>query len=156
MHIIMCSPNLVFYWEALYVGTAKKPDSQRRDKFYVFLLSPEIGQFSSRFGALSFLHLGAKYCFPRTSRTTPGYPSKNLRTSRQKLISLGFEKHTKSVDPNPFTWKTPTPMEDIRTQNFDFVLLFLERSAKIHWRKFKAQRRKLSGRFQWGLSKWGS
>ena len=47
------------------------------------------------------------------------------RISRQKsrdippksLVSLGFEAHTELFGPHPFTWKTPTPPEDIRTKD---------------------------------------
>ena len=58
-----------------------------------------------------------------TSRAPPGYPGKNPGISRRKsLVSLGFEGHTELFGPYPFTWKTSTPPEDIRTQKFGFVL----------------------------------
>ena len=48
----------------------------------------------------------------------PGYPAK-------KLVSLGFEGHTELCGPHPFTWKTPTPPEDIRTKKFGLGSFFL-------------------------------
>ena len=43
---------------------------------------------------------------------------------KEFLFALGFEGHTELFGPHPFTRKTPTPPEDIRTQKFGFVLLF--------------------------------
>ena len=34
----------------------------------------------------------------------------------KSLVSLGFEGHTELSGPHPFTWKTPTPPENIRTK----------------------------------------
>ena len=48
----------------------------------------------------------------------PGYPA------TRKFDFPGFEAHTKLFGPHPFTWKTPTPPENIRTQKFGFVLFF--------------------------------
>ena len=47
----------------------------------------------------------------------PGYPAK-------KVDSLGSEGHTELFGPHPFTWKTPTPPENIQTQKFRFGFLF--------------------------------
>ena len=33
----------------------------------------------------------------------------------KSLVSLGFEGHTELFGPHPFTWKIPTPPENIRT-----------------------------------------
>ena len=43
----------------------------------------------------------------------------------KSLFSLGFKGHTEPFGPHPFTWKTPTPPEDIRTKKFGFGFLFL-------------------------------
>ena len=49
----------------------------------------------------------------------PGISQQNPRISRQKsLVSPGFEGHTELSGPHPFTWKTPTPPENIRTKEF--------------------------------------
>ena len=53
------------------------------------------------------------------SRQNPGI-------SRPKsLISLGFEGRIELFGPHPFTWKTPTPPENIWTQKFGLGFLFL-------------------------------
>ena len=42
----------------------------------------------------------------------------------KKFDFPGFEGHTELFDPHPFTWKTPTPPENSRTQKFGFVPFF--------------------------------
>ena len=54
-------------------------------------------------------------------RAPPGYPS-NIRP--KKFVFPGFEGHTEVFGPHPFTWKTPTPPENIQTQKLGFVLFF--------------------------------
>ena len=67
-----------------------------------------------------------------TSSTPPsghflaGYPQQKSRDIPPKsLVSLGFEGHTELFGPHPFTWKTATPLEDIRTKKFRFGFLSL-------------------------------
>ena len=60
--------------------------------------------------------------FSQTFRAPPGYSVKNPRKS---LFSLGFEGHTELLGPHLFTWKTPTPPEEVRTKKFGFVLFFM-------------------------------
>ena len=56
---------------------------------------------------------------------TPGISRQNPGISRQKMFDFpGFEGHVELFGPHPFTWKTPTPPENIRTQKFGFVLFF--------------------------------
>ena len=43
-------------------------------------------------------------------------PAKFRDIPPKKFDSLGFEGHTELFGPHPFTWKTPTPPENIRTQ----------------------------------------
>ena len=38
---------------------------------------------------------------------------------------LSSKGHTELFGPHPFTWKTPTPPEDSRTQKFEFLLVCL-------------------------------
>ena len=62
-----------------------------------------------------------------------------------QLVSLGFEGHTELFDPHTFTWKTPTPAEDIRTKQFGFGFLFLasqraRRAISTPWGKQVAAR----------------
>ena len=54
---------------------------------------------------------------PRDPGKIPGYPA-------QKVWFPWFEGHTALFGPHPFTWKTPTPPENTRTQKFGFVLIF--------------------------------
>ena len=51
-------------------------------------------------------------------------PAKSRDIPPKKFDSLGFEGHTELFGPHPFTWKTPTPPENIRTQKFRFGFLF--------------------------------
>ena len=72
------------------------------------------------------VHLLGIDFFSLTFRSPPRYPGKNPGISRQKsLVSLGFEGHTELFDHHPFTWKTPTLPEGIRTSKFRFGFLFL-------------------------------
>ena len=47
-------------------------------------------------------------------------PAKSRDIPLKKFDSLGFEGHTELFGPHPFTWQTPTPPENIRTQKFRF------------------------------------
>ena len=60
--------------------------------------------------------------FSQTFRAISGYSGKILP---KKFDFPGFEGHTELFGPHPFTWKTPTPPEDIRTKKFGFGFLFL-------------------------------
>ena len=51
-------------------------------------------------------------------------PAKSRADPPKSLFSPGCEGHAELFGPHPFTWKTPTPPEDVRTQKFGFVLLF--------------------------------
>ena len=51
-------------------------------------------------------------------------PAKSRDIPPKKFDSLGFEGHTELFGPHPFTWKAPTPPENIRTQKFRFGFLF--------------------------------
>ena len=52
-------------------------------------------------------------------------PAKSREYLAKKPVALGFEGHSELFGPRPFTRKTLTPPEDIQTQKFGFVLLFL-------------------------------
>ena len=56
------------------------------------------------------------------SRTLANFSKEDIPP--KKFDSLGFEGHTELFGPHPFTWKTPTPSENIRTQKFRFGFLF--------------------------------
>ena len=47
-------------------------------------------------------------------------PAKSRDIPPKSLVSLGFEGLTELFGPHSFTWKTPTPPEDIRTKKFGF------------------------------------
>ena len=51
-------------------------------------------------------------------------PAKSRDIPPKKFDFLGFEGHTELFGPHPFTWKTPTPPENIRTQKFRFGFFF--------------------------------
>ena len=52
-------------------------------------------------------------------------PAKSRDIPPKSLVSLCFKGHTKLFGPHPFTWKTPTRPENIRTKKFGFGFLFL-------------------------------
>ena len=58
-------------------------------------------------------------------------PAKSQDIPPKSLVSLGFEGHTELFDPHPFTWKTPTPPENIRTRKFGVWVPF---SSPSLWR----------------------
>ena len=62
--------------------------------------------------------------FSQTFRALPGYPGQIPGYPGKKFDSLGFEGHTELFGPHPFTWKTPTPPENIRTQKIRFGFFF--------------------------------
>ena len=45
-------------------------------------------------------------------------PAKSRDILPKKFDFPDFEGHTELFGPHPFTWKTPTPPEDIRTKKF--------------------------------------
>ena len=51
-------------------------------------------------------------------------PAKSRDIPPKKFDSLGFGGHKELFGPHPFTWKTPTPPENIRAQKFRFGFLF--------------------------------
>ena len=51
-------------------------------------------------------------------------PAKSQDIPPKKFDFPGFEGHIEFFGPHPFTWKTPTPPENIRTQKFVFALFF--------------------------------
>ena len=52
-------------------------------------------------------------------------PAKSRDIPPKKFDFPGFEGHTELFGPHPFTWKTPTPPENVRTQKFGFGFVFL-------------------------------
>ena len=62
--------------------------------------------------------------FSQTFRAPPGYPSKIPGYPAKKVWFPCFRGTYRTFCPPPFTWKTPTPLENIRTQKFGFVLFF--------------------------------
>ena len=51
-------------------------------------------------------------------------PAKSRDIPPKKFDFPGIEGHTELFGPHPFMWKTPTPLENIRTWKFAFVLFF--------------------------------
>ena len=62
--------------------------------------------------------------FSQTFRLPPGYPSKIPEDPAKNVGFPWFRGTYRTFWAPPFTWKTPTPAENIRTQKFGFVLLF--------------------------------
>ena len=62
--------------------------------------------------------------FSQTFRAPPGYPGKIPGYPAKKFDFPGFDGHTEFFGPHPFTWKTPTPPENIRTKKFRFGFRF--------------------------------
>ena len=63
---------------------------------------------------------------------------------------LSFEGHAELYGLRPFTWKTPTPPEHIRTKKFDFVLLFVAWQSLETNPFFGDPRKAVSEGFTWG------
>ena len=59
----------------------------------------------------------------RELNTSFFFPAKFQDIPPKSLVSLGFEAHTELFGPHTFTWKTPTPPEDIQTKKFPFSSL---------------------------------
>ena len=51
-------------------------------------------------------------------------PAKSRDILPKKFDFPGFEGRIELFGPHPFTWKTPTPLENIRTKKFGFGFLF--------------------------------
>ena len=68
-------------------------------------------------------------------RAPPGHPSKIPGYPAKSFISRSFEGHTELFGPHPFMWKTPTPPENIQTQEFGFVL-FRSLDRTLFWGLF--------------------
>ena len=62
--------------------------------------------------------------FSNFSGKSRDIPAKSRDIPPKKFDSLGFEGHTELFGPHPFTWKTPTPPENIWTQKFRFGFFF--------------------------------
>ena len=57
-------------------------------------------------------------------------PAKSRDIPPKKFDFPGFEGRMELFGPHPFTWKTPTPLENIRTKKFGFGFLFLSLIVK--------------------------
>ena len=58
--------------------------------------------------------------FPRGQKLNTDFFS-NRDIPPKSLFSPDFEGHTELFGVHPFTWKAPTPPEDILTEQFEFV-----------------------------------
>ena len=59
----------------------------------------------------------------KLSGTPLDIPAKSRDVPPEKFDFPGFEGHTELFGPHPFMWKTPTPLENIRTRMFGFGFL---------------------------------
>ena len=75
-------------------------------------------------------------------------PAKSRDIPPKKFDFPGFEGHTELFGPHPFTWKTPTPPENIRSKKFGFGFVFLALEApKGHPSKGHRKRSKILVKF---------
>ena len=51
-------------------------------------------------------------------------PAKSRDIPPKKFDFPAFEGYTELFGPHRFMWNTPTPLENIQTQKFGFVLFF--------------------------------
>ena len=72
----------------------------------------------------AILELEPKHFFLKLFGRFRDIPAKSRDIPPKKFDSLGFEGHTELFGPHPFTWKTPTPPESIRTRKFRFGFVF--------------------------------
>ena len=70
-------------------------------------------------------------------------PAKSRDIPPKKFGFPGFEGHTELFGPHPFTWKTPTPPEDIRTKSLGLGSFFFP-DCWPHTRVVEAQPTKSS------------
>ena len=63
--------------------------------------------------------------FRKLFRRPRDIPAKSRDILPKKFDFPGFEGRIELFGPHPFTWKTPTPLENIRTKKFGFGFLFL-------------------------------
>ena len=132
----------VWWWNLRwhFGGTCFWLFPSKRSSKIIFQTSPEIRhQFRRNFRQL---HSGSRWClcFPCKSNQGPkvehklfflklfghlrDIPAKSWDILPKKFDFPGFEGQTEPFGPHPFTWKTPTPPEYLRTQKFGFGFLF--------------------------------
>ena len=88
----------------------KNHDSQRRDRLLRF--------FRER-------KLTTNFFFSQTFRAPPGYMRAKSRDIPPKKFDFhGFEGRIELFGPHHFTWKTLTPLGNVRTKKFGFGFLF--------------------------------
>ena len=68
--------------------------------------------------------LNTNFFFIKLFGRSRDIPAKSRDIPPKRFCFPGFEGHTELFGPHPFTWKTPTPPENIRTQKFGFGFLF--------------------------------
>ena len=89
-------------------------------KFLTEHIGPATEGASSFLTANSETRIEPKLYFLKLFGRFRDIPAKSRDIPPKKFDSLGFEGHTELFGPHPFTWKTPTPPENIRTQKFRF------------------------------------
>ena len=78
-------------------------------------------RLSSRFALHGLRAFEQTFLFSQTFRALP---AKSREIPPKEFGFPGFEGHTDLFGPHPFTWKTPTPRENIRTQKFGSGFFF--------------------------------
>ena len=85
--------------------------------FWPFLGIPAASLFRER-------KLNTNFFFLKLFGRLRDIPAKSRDIPPKKFDFPGFEAHIELFGPHPFTWKTPTPPENIRTQKFRFGFFF--------------------------------
>ena len=68
--------------------------------------------------------LNTNFFFLKLFGRSRDIPAKSRDIPPKKFDFPGFEGRIELFGPHPFTWKTPTPLENIRTKKFGFGFLF--------------------------------
>ena len=87
----------------------------------LFLCFPRISCVSKHSQGTKIEH---KFFFLKLFGHLRDIPPKSWDIPPKKFDFPGFEGHTELFGPHPFTWKTPTPPENIWTKMFGFGFLF--------------------------------
>ena len=82
--------------------------------------------------------LNPNYFFSNFSGAPRDIPAKSRDIPPKMFDFPGFEGRIELFGPHPFTWKTPTPLENIRTKKFGFGFLFppCHLKKKFEWYEF--------------------
>ena len=149
---LISEPHWPFSWDSNYQERGGTNQSDLRALNGGFLFECKAGRFASNFSlrpsqAYDFWERKLPQQLPNSSLKSPlvnrrrklntnflflelfghrrDIPARSRDIPPKKFDVPGFEGHTKLFGPHPFTWKTPTPPENIWTKKFGFGFLLL-------------------------------